>query len=223
MLSPALEALPVHDFGSEEQRREWLPAFAGDRFVPGALAIVEPRFDADALAPATRATRADDGWRLTDLELRDSGTGVALYDTLYERGTEAYALWVTSSASNLEAKIAEWSDLLLVDIEIAMHYREIGRAANSGKLLPIAFPDSCRMRVHPLEAPSTSNRSFLLWPGEGSRPVREALRDSCPSERLTIVALDGTWSQAKTMARSLADDVPRVHLDDELRLMPGFE
>lgn len=62
VLSPALEALPLLDFGTDAQKREWLPAFAGDRFVPGALALVEPRFDANPFAPATRATRADDAW-----------------------------------------------------------------------------------------------------------------------------------------------------------------
>jgi alkylation response protein AidB-like acyl-CoA dehydrogenase len=65
ILSPALVALPVTDFGSPAQRRTWLPAFAGGRFVPGSLAVVEPAFRSDALAPATRARRVDGGFSLT--------------------------------------------------------------------------------------------------------------------------------------------------------------
>jgi alkylation response protein AidB-like acyl-CoA dehydrogenase len=57
ILSPALAALPVADFGSETQRREILPRYAGDAFVPGALALVEPRFAADAFRPVTTARR----------------------------------------------------------------------------------------------------------------------------------------------------------------------
>lgn len=55
ILSPALEALPVAEFGSEEQRRQWLPAFAGPSFVAGALAVVEPGVRRSAFEPATRA------------------------------------------------------------------------------------------------------------------------------------------------------------------------
>jgi alkylation response protein AidB-like acyl-CoA dehydrogenase len=65
ILSPALVALPVLDFGSAEQRRAWLPAFAGDRFVPGSLAVVEPSFRFDAQRPATRARRAGGGFSLS--------------------------------------------------------------------------------------------------------------------------------------------------------------
>jgi alkylation response protein AidB-like acyl-CoA dehydrogenase len=65
ILSPALSALPIQDFGSEAQRRTWLPSFTAEHFVPGSLAIVEPSFSADVLAPETRAQRADSGWRIT--------------------------------------------------------------------------------------------------------------------------------------------------------------
>jgi alkylation response protein AidB-like acyl-CoA dehydrogenase len=65
ILSPALVAYPVCDFGSPDQRRVQLPAFPGDRFVPGSLAVVEPRFRFDALRPETRAQRAGDGFSLS--------------------------------------------------------------------------------------------------------------------------------------------------------------
>jgi len=64
ILSPSLVALPIQDHGSKAQKAEWLPRFTADRFLPGALAIVEPRFDSDPLQPATRATRAGDEYIL---------------------------------------------------------------------------------------------------------------------------------------------------------------
>jgi acyl-CoA dehydrogenase len=57
ILSPALAAFPVADFGSEAQKRELLPRYAGDAFVPGALALIEPRFGADPFRPETTARR----------------------------------------------------------------------------------------------------------------------------------------------------------------------
>jgi acyl-CoA dehydrogenase len=65
ILSPSLLAYPVAEFGSEEQKRSLLPHFSGERFVPGSLAIAEPRVRWDAFAPETRARRAGDGFVLS--------------------------------------------------------------------------------------------------------------------------------------------------------------
>jgi alkylation response protein AidB-like acyl-CoA dehydrogenase len=56
-LSPALVAFPVADQGSEAQRRSQLPRYAREDFVPGALALLEPGFGADAFRPGTQAKR----------------------------------------------------------------------------------------------------------------------------------------------------------------------
>ena len=55
ILSPALSGLPVADFGSESLQNDVLPGLVGDRFAPGSLAIVEPRFDFDVFHPQTTA------------------------------------------------------------------------------------------------------------------------------------------------------------------------
>jgi acyl-CoA dehydrogenase len=60
ILSPGLVALPVADFGSEDQRARLLPRYLGERFVPGALALMEPRLGADPLRPTTTARREGD-------------------------------------------------------------------------------------------------------------------------------------------------------------------
>ena len=60
ILSPNLIALPVADFGTDEQREEWLPRFVKTRFVPGSLALTEPRFGSDPFRPALSARPAGD-------------------------------------------------------------------------------------------------------------------------------------------------------------------
>jgi alkylation response protein AidB-like acyl-CoA dehydrogenase len=60
VLSPSLVAFPVSDFAGDALKRDLLPTFTGERFVPGALALVEPHYGADPLAPRTGA-RADGG------------------------------------------------------------------------------------------------------------------------------------------------------------------
>ncbi len=51
-------------FGSDEQKRDWLPRLAaGDAL--GCYALTEPGCGSDAAALTTRAEREEDGWRLT--------------------------------------------------------------------------------------------------------------------------------------------------------------
>ncbi|MGH0031363.1 MAG: acyl-CoA dehydrogenase family protein [Myxococcota bacterium] len=64
VLSPSLVALPVADFGSEALQERVLPVYAGDAFVPGSLAAVEPGFRADVYAPKTTAKASSDGFVL---------------------------------------------------------------------------------------------------------------------------------------------------------------
>ncbi len=64
ILSPSLLGVPVARFGTDAQQQRILPTLCGERFVPGALAIVEPRFDSDALRPSTTAKRDGDEYIL---------------------------------------------------------------------------------------------------------------------------------------------------------------
>jgi alkylation response protein AidB-like acyl-CoA dehydrogenase len=64
VLSPSLLALPIAEFGSDEQRARWLPAFGGERFVPGSLALVEPHLRFDPFRPETRARSDGADWIL---------------------------------------------------------------------------------------------------------------------------------------------------------------
>ena len=60
ILSPGLVGLPVGDFGSKVLKDAVLPGLLGPEFVPGALALVEPRFDSDPYRPRTTAKRDGD-------------------------------------------------------------------------------------------------------------------------------------------------------------------
>jgi acyl-CoA dehydrogenase len=55
ILSPSLLGLPVAEFGSFSLQKDTIPGLIGDSFVPGSLAIVEPRFDFDVYHPQTTA------------------------------------------------------------------------------------------------------------------------------------------------------------------------
>ena len=105
ILSPALVALPVCDLASPAQRRAWLPAFAGARFVPGSLAVVEPRMRFDPLRPATRAERRAGGFALDGEKCFVpwlAGGDLVLVSASGEDGAALFA--VPRDAAGLEAR-----------------------------------------------------------------------------------------------------------------------
>ena len=59
----ALSMYPIYQFGSEEQRRRWLPAMASGKVI-GCFGLTEPNFGSNPAGMVTRAARAKDGWVL---------------------------------------------------------------------------------------------------------------------------------------------------------------
>ncbi len=65
LLAPRLVTVPVAEFGSSSLKRSVLPRFCGERFQAGSAAVMEPRMDFDALAPATILKRDGDDYTLS--------------------------------------------------------------------------------------------------------------------------------------------------------------
>jgi alkylation response protein AidB-like acyl-CoA dehydrogenase len=65
ILSPGLCGLPLADHGSDAQQASVISRLTGASFVPGSLAIVEPRFGNDAFAPKTTAVAEGGEYRLS--------------------------------------------------------------------------------------------------------------------------------------------------------------
>jgi len=59
---PRLLTIPLLAYGTDAQKDRWLRRFTGDRFAIGTAAFVEPRWDFDATALATRAERQGGDW-----------------------------------------------------------------------------------------------------------------------------------------------------------------
>ncbi|MBN1652375.1 MAG: acyl-CoA dehydrogenase family protein [Deltaproteobacteria bacterium] len=59
-LCPALMMMPILEFGTEEQKAEWLPKFCGERFYPATAAVMEPRINFDVFKLRTTVERSGD-------------------------------------------------------------------------------------------------------------------------------------------------------------------
>ncbi|WP_131737948.1 acyl-CoA dehydrogenase family protein [Actinomadura roseirufa] len=66
----------IHEYGTEEQRRRWLPKMATGELI-GALAMTEPSAGSDLKAIRTRAVRTDQGWRVSGSKIFITNGGSA--------------------------------------------------------------------------------------------------------------------------------------------------
>jgi short-chain 2-methylacyl-CoA dehydrogenase len=73
----SLGAMPVYRFGTEEQRREWLPRLTSGETL-GAFGLTEPGGGSDAGATRTRAVLADGHWLINGSKafITNSGTDI---------------------------------------------------------------------------------------------------------------------------------------------------
>src|SRR5258708_28211091 len=60
----ALCMYPIFEFGSEEQKRTWLPKMAAGKAI-GCFGLTEPNFGSNPSGMLTRAKRVRDGWMLS--------------------------------------------------------------------------------------------------------------------------------------------------------------
>ena len=111
-----------------------------------------------------------------------------------------------------------------VNVLVAMHYKEYGKATNTAKLLPHLIgpsTDACSLCVYPVdslqERLQDAGPALLLWPGEDSTPAAE-LRGWVAEQRqrVTLLVIDGTWGHARAMARCVPESVRRVHVSAEV-------
>ena len=64
ILAPYLAVMPVVEMGTPEQKQKYLPPFCEPKYHTGTAALIEPRFDYDPSALATRAERRNGSYVL---------------------------------------------------------------------------------------------------------------------------------------------------------------
>jgi glutaryl-CoA dehydrogenase len=128
----ALCMYPIHAFGSEEQKREYLPRMAQGEVI-GCFGLTEPDFGSNPAGMITRATRDGDGWVLNgakmwitngstaDIAIVWAKTG-ALDDPSSIRGfivpTDTPGLTARDQKGKLSLLASDTSELSLQDVRV---------------------------------------------------------------------------------------------------------
>jgi glutaryl-CoA dehydrogenase len=78
---------PIHAYGSEEQRRRWLPGLANGELI-GCFGLTEPDAGSDPGSMRTRAQKVDGGYRLTGSKMWITNSPIA----------DVFVVWAKSDA-----------------------------------------------------------------------------------------------------------------------------
>jgi len=124
----ALVMYPIYAFGSEEQKRKWLPLMARGEKI-GCFGLTEPDYGSNPAGMITRAKRTKNGWLLNGAKMWITNGSIAdvalvwaktedgtIRGFLVEKGTPGYSAPEMKRKHSLRASIT--SELLLQDCEV---------------------------------------------------------------------------------------------------------
>src|SRR5439155_14637869 len=83
----SLVMFPIHAYGSEEQRRKYLPKLATGEWI-GCFGLTEPNHGSDPGSMRTRAEKTADGYRLTGTKMWITNSPIA----------DVFVVWAKSDA-----------------------------------------------------------------------------------------------------------------------------
>jgi glutaryl-CoA dehydrogenase len=89
----SLVMYPIHDYGSEEQRRKYLPKLATGELI-GCFGLTEPEAGSDPAGMRTKAVKTSSGYRISGSKMWISNAPIA----------DVFVVWAKSEAHNNEIR-----------------------------------------------------------------------------------------------------------------------
>jgi alkylation response protein AidB-like acyl-CoA dehydrogenase len=130
LVSAAISAGVIAEFGTDEQRKTWLPGLAAGT-TKMVFAITEPDAGSNTHRLATKATRAGSGWRLSGTKYYISGVDeaeallvVARTGTDSRGDAELSLFIVPTDAPGLDAHVLP-VDLMLPEKQFTLHFDDL--------------------------------------------------------------------------------------------------
>ncbi|MFD0776099.1 acyl-CoA dehydrogenase family protein [Streptomonospora algeriensis] len=205
----SLGAMPIHRFGSDEQRRTWLPRLCSGEAL-GAFGLTEPGGGSDAGAPRTTARLEDGEWVVdgTKSFITNSGTDITALVT------------VTAATGHKPDGRPEISAILIPSdtpgMSVGQHYSKVGWNASDTNELVF---DDCRVpEANLVGERGRGYAQFLRILDEGRIAIAAlgvGLAQGCVDESLRYAgereAFGSTIGSYQAIQFTIADMEARVH------------
>ena len=154
----ALVMYPIHEFGSEEQKRRWLPQMASGRVI-GCFGLTEPDYGSNPAGLVTVAKETKDGWVLNGAKMWITNGSTAhvavvwaktgaLDDPGSIRGflvpTDTPGFSAKDQAGKLSLRASDTSDIVLQDVRVP---REALLPKSAGLKAPLSCLTAARYGI----------------------------------------------------------------------------
>jgi glutaryl-CoA dehydrogenase len=154
----ALVMYPIHEFGSEEQKRRWLPQMASGRVI-GCFGLTEPDYGSNPAGLVTVAKETKDGWVLNGAKMWITNGSTAhvavvwaktgaLDDPGSIRGflvpTDTPGFSAKDQAGKLSLRASDTSEIVLQDVRVP---REALLPKSAGLKAPLACLTAARYGI----------------------------------------------------------------------------
>ncbi|MDO8308711.1 MAG: acyl-CoA dehydrogenase family protein [Actinomycetota bacterium] len=205
----SLGAMPVYRFGTEEQKRQWLPRLCSGEML-GAFALTEPEAGSDAGGTKTTARLVDGEWVINGSKsfITNSGTDITGLIT------------VTAVTGVSDAGKKEISTIIIPagtpGLGVAPKYSKVGW--NASDTHELSFADVRVPEANLLGVPGQGYAQFLRILDEGRIAIAAlsvGLAQGCLDESLsyanTRMAFGRTIGSNQSIAFKLADMEVRAH------------
>ncbi len=123
----SLAMFALHEFGSEEQKQQWLPEMAEGRKI-GCFGLTEPDFGSDPAGMRTRATRSGDDWILNGSKMWITNGSVADVAIVWARSddgvrgfavpTDTPGFTANTIKNKMSLRASVTSELVLEDVRL---------------------------------------------------------------------------------------------------------
>ena len=247
LMAPNLVALPVLLAGSEQQKQELLPGFAGESYVPGSAALQEPRYDFDAAALQTRAVRKNGSYLLSGVKCNVPYAAESAWMLVYaalEGRSEAFlvkqgtpGLKVGERESNMGVKALPLYAVELQDCTVPAAQRLGGeKGADVGPLLDAARVAWGALAVgvgraaYEYALEYAKNRKAFGEPIAQRQAIAFMLAEMATEvECARLLVWEAAWlidqgkpaSREAYLARNLADDMALTLADRAVQILGG--
>lgn len=108
-------------------------------------------------------------------------------------------------------------------IAVFMHFKEWGRASNTGKLVHIGEPHKSIVGIYGVENSEkqildfiTANPTIILYPSANAQPIREYRDWYSETPNACLCVIDSTWAQSSAIDKVIPAHIPRVKVDDDV-------
>src|SRR2546426_62971 len=134
----ALAMYPIHAFGSEEQKRRWLPKMASGEVI-GCFGLTEPDYGSNPAAMITVAKETKDGWLLNGAKMwitngSTASAAMACYDEAV--GYAKSRVTFGKPIGGFQLQQARLAEMLTEITKAQLLCLQLGRLKDQGKVTP---------------------------------------------------------------------------------------